>query len=84
MCNLETRSKGPLFLRQPLTAAEPTAAIRKTAFHWDDSNRTLTWKQEGAYQGEDIFQTIHVAVFDANGKLEEDDNLNSTGRVTLR
>jgi len=58
--------------------------IRKTAFHWDDSIRTLTWKQEGSYQGKDIFKAIHVAVFDGNGKKEADGSLDPTGSVTIK
>jgi alpha-glucosidase len=58
--------------------------IRKTAFHWDNSSRTLSWKQEGPYQGEDVFKTIHVAVFDGGGKKEADKNMDSTGSATIK
>jgi alpha-glucosidase (family GH31 glycosyl hydrolase) len=57
--------------------------IRKTAFHWDDTSRTLSWKQEGPYQGDNVFTAIHIAVFDANGKKEEDETLDSTGNVNF-
>jgi alpha-glucosidase len=53
--------------------------IRKTAFHWDDANRTLTWKQTGPYQGENLFKALHVAVFDKTGKKELDGKLSATG-----
>jgi alpha-glucosidase len=58
--------------------------IRKTAFHWDDSKRTFAWKQEGPYQGEDVFKAIHVVVFDENGKKEASGKLDPTGSATFK
>jgi alpha-glucosidase len=52
--------------------------IRRTAFHWDDVARELSWKIIGPYRGEDIFRTIKVEVFNgdepkiAQGSLASD------------
>ena len=57
--------------------------VRKTAFHWDDASRTLSWKQDGPYHGADVFTDLHITVFDAKGKKTTTGNLSSTGTAVL-
>jgi alpha-glucosidase len=58
--------------------------VRRTTFIWQDKTRRLSWKQEGPYTGPDVFQDLHVVLFDPRGKTEADSTLNSHGEIQLK
>jgi alpha-glucosidase len=45
-------------------------AVRKTFFKWDEARQVLSWTQEGAYTGKDVFTSLHATVFGTAGKKE--------------
>jgi alpha-glucosidase len=51
-----------------LTTAYLRGQIRRTSFVWNDESRTLSWKVDGPYAGNDIFTDITVSVMDPGGK----------------
>lgn len=56
---------------------------RSTTFKWNDAAHQLTWTIEGNYNGNDIFRTMHVVLFDPRGKVEAQGSLDSNGSLTL-
>ena len=42
--------------------------VRRTTFTWQDKTGRLSWKREGSYAGKDVFQNLHVVLFDPRGK----------------
>ncbi|HEY1788377.1 MAG TPA: TIM-barrel domain-containing protein, partial [Verrucomicrobiae bacterium] len=57
---------------------------RRTVFQWNDHDKQLTWKRAGNYSGKDVFQEIHVTVFDPRGNSETSRILASAGSVELK
>jgi alpha-glucosidase len=57
--------------------------IRRTTFQWNDSARTLMWKREGNYSGMDVFQKLHVILFDPRRQAEAEHTLDSSGTIKL-
>lgn len=55
--------------------------VRRTTFAWQDKTGRLSWKSEGPYAGKDIFQNLHVVLFDPRGKTEAESVLNSEGEL---
>lgn len=66
-----------------LTKAYLDGQIRRTAFHWDDAGRRLSWTISGPYQGKDIFTAIKVVVFDQGGAKIGQGSLDSSGNVVI-
>jgi alpha-glucosidase len=58
--------------------------VRRTTFSWKDKTRRLSWKTEGPYAGPDIFQNLHVVVFDPRGKIETQCAWDASGTLDLR
>jgi hypothetical protein len=48
----------------PITTAYLEGQVRCTTFTWDDVRRRLSWEIEGSYDGQDIFKSMIVKVFD--------------------
>ena len=44
--------------------------VRRTTFTWQDKARRLSWQSEGPYAGPDVFQNLHVVLFDPREKIE--------------
>ncbi|HEY4414912.1 MAG TPA: TIM-barrel domain-containing protein [Verrucomicrobiae bacterium] len=63
------------------TTAYLKGQVRQTTFKWNDKKRSLSWKREGNYSGKDVFQKMHVTVFDPKGVVETDCDLNSSGHI---
>ena len=57
--------------------------VRRTTFTWQDKTGRLSWKSEGPYAGKDVFQSLHVVLFDPRGKIEAEGALNSQGELHL-
>ena len=57
--------------------------VRRTTFGWQDKGRRLTWKSEGPYAGRDVFQSLHVVLFDPRGKAGAESVLSSQGELQL-
>jgi alpha-glucosidase len=57
--------------------------IRRTTFTWRDKTGRLSWKREGPYAGRDVFQSLHVVLFDPRGKAVADTALSSQGELQL-
>jgi alpha-glucosidase len=58
--------------------------VRRTTFAWQDKTRRLSWKTEGPYTGPDVFQNLHVVLFDPRRKIETQCALNASGTLDLR
>jgi alpha-glucosidase len=56
---------------------------RRTTIKWNDAIHQLSWTIEGNYNGNDIFRTMRVVVFDPREKVEAEGSLDSNGSVTL-
>ena len=57
--------------------------VRRTTFKWNEVAHQLSWTIEGNYNGNDVFRTMRVVVFDPHGKVEANGSLDSNGSVTL-
>ena len=57
--------------------------VRRTTFTWQDKTGRLSWKSEGPYAGKDVFQNLHVVLFDPRGKTGAESALNSNGQLHL-
>jgi alpha-glucosidase len=57
--------------------------VRRTTFTWQDKTGRLSWKSEGPYAGRDVFQRLHVVLFDPRGKAGAESALNSQGQLQL-
>ncbi len=57
--------------------------VRKTAFTWDNLARTLTWKQEGGYDGPHLFRKMKIVLFDPSGRVEKAADLGPSGTVAF-
>ena len=55
--------------------------VRKTTFTWDNLARTLTWKQEGGYDGPNVFRKMNIVLFDPSGRKEKAADLGPAGTV---
>ncbi|MGH8023679.1 MAG: TIM-barrel domain-containing protein, partial [Limisphaerales bacterium] len=56
--------------------------MRRVTFKWNDADRKLTWTTAGDYDGGDIYQSVHVVVFDPAGKKEARSGLGASGALT--
>jgi alpha-glucosidase len=57
--------------------------VRHTMFHWDDAARDLSWTVQGAYAGKDVFRTMQVRVFDAEGEKRAESDLAGDGALEI-
>ena len=57
--------------------------MRRTTFQWDDDSGQLTWKVAGDYSGKEIFQNLHVVLFNLHGCSEVDSHLDEQGILKL-
>jgi len=57
--------------------------VRRTTFTWQDKTGRLSWKSEGPYAGKDVFQNLHVVLFDPRGKTGAESALNSNGQLHI-
>ena len=53
---------------------------RATAYHWNDSAKTLTWKVSGLYSGKNVYKTIKVVL----GKREKVATIGNEGIVIFK
>ena len=58
--------------------------VRRTTFVWQDKTRRLSWKRDGSYAGPDVFQNLHVVLFDPREKVETQCVLSASGTLDLR
>lgn len=58
--------------------------VRRTTFAWQDKAGRLSWQREGPYAGKDVFQSLHVVLFDPRKKIETQCTLNASGTLDLR
>ncbi|HLX96084.1 MAG TPA: TIM-barrel domain-containing protein [Verrucomicrobiae bacterium] len=58
--------------------------VRRTTFTWRDKTGRLIWQSEGPYAGRDVFQSLHVVLFDPRKKIETQCILNAGGTLDLR
>jgi alpha-glucosidase len=54
----------------------------RITFNWNDDNGQLTWTSAGDYTGNDVYQRMHVVVFDPAGKKQAEGALGATGTLT--
>jgi alpha-glucosidase len=54
----------------------------RIAFKWNDDAGQLTWTSAGDYAGNDIYQRLHVVIFDPKGKKTADSGLGASGTLT--
>ncbi|HEY1788414.1 MAG TPA: TIM-barrel domain-containing protein [Verrucomicrobiae bacterium] len=54
----------------------------RIAFKWNDATGQLTWTSMGNYTGKDIYQRLHVAVFDPAGKKQAESAMGTSGSLT--
>lgn len=54
----------------------------RITFKWDDDAGRLTWTSAGSYLGNDVYQRLHVVVFDPAGKKQAESALDATGSLT--
>jgi alpha-glucosidase len=66
------------------TTAYLKQQARNTTFDWDEAAGRLTWKRQGRYAGQDVFQNLHVVLFDPRQKIEMDAPLTAQGTLRLR
>ncbi|MGH7940778.1 MAG: TIM-barrel domain-containing protein [Limisphaerales bacterium] len=55
--------------------------LRATTFHWDEATGQVSWMTEGGYDGDEIYRSIHVVVFDPRGKKEAQATLSAVGSL---
>lgn len=58
--------------------------IRRTVFTWDDGRKQLKWRRTGNYAGKNVFQQIHVTVFNPQGNYETTETLASSGSIKAK
>ena len=46
------------------TTAYLRGALRRTTFIWSEAARTLSWKREGTYDGDDCFRSMRITLHD--------------------
>jgi alpha-glucosidase len=51
-------------------------------FKWNDATGQLTWTSAGNYTGSDVYQRLHVIVFDPAGKKQAEGALSASGTLT--
>ncbi len=67
-----------------LTNGYQKGKMRQTHFTWNETQRTLSWTQEGDYVGKDVFTRVKVVVLDPSGKKESPEaDLGPSGSVKL-
>jgi alpha-glucosidase len=66
------------------TMAYADGNLRRTAFHWDESIRRLTWRQSGPYAGADIYRSLRIKVFGAGAPAEAEVPLGPEGEWLAR
>jgi alpha-glucosidase len=54
----------------------------RITFKWDNNSGQLTWTSSGNYQGNDVYQRLHVMVFDPAGKKQAGGALGTSGSLT--
>jgi alpha-glucosidase len=73
-----------LFEDDGLTTDCLKGQVRRTTFTWQDKTRRLNWKTEGPYSGPDVFQDLHVVLFDPRGKVVAESELTARGELQLK
>jgi alpha-glucosidase len=58
-------------------------AFGKTAFSWDDSTKTLSWKISGNYNGANCFREMKAVLFGLKGTPSKESSLDHDGSVTF-
>lgn len=54
----------------------------RITFKWDNAAGQLTWTSAGSYTGNDLYQRVHVVVFDPTGKKQAEGALGASGALT--
>lgn len=54
----------------------------RITFNWNDNAGQLTWTSAGNYTGNDVYQHVHVLVFNPAGRKESESILSPSGTLT--
>lgn len=73
-----------LFEDDGITTDYLKGRVRRTTFTWQDKARRLSWQREGPYAGPDVFQNLHVVLFDPQKEIESRCVLSTNGSLVLR
>lgn len=63
------------------TDGSANGGVRRVTFGWSESRRELSWKTEGAYAGNDVFETMRVELIEASGRTSREAGLERDGRM---
>lgn len=57
--------------------------MRRTTFQWNNATGQLSWKVAGDYSGKEVFQNLHVVLFNTHGCSEANSHLDEQGTLKL-